>query len=92
MLRKISKLAKDYKNITCYLKIGACLITKYNNFKIAMRKILQQSQVTGGNPDVHMPNLFKTDIQIKELIGTTLTGFISTFDGDSGLQIEENGT
>ncbi|XP_072402475.1 uncharacterized protein [Diabrotica undecimpunctata] len=67
-------------------KTSLCLRTKYNNMKKNVKKKFAEEKnylrCTGGGPSINV-DISSTDNTIKEMLGDTVTGFVSNYDADS---------
>uniref|UniRef100_A0A6P7GY29 Regulatory protein zeste n=1 Tax=Diabrotica virgifera virgifera TaxID=50390 RepID=A0A6P7GY29_DIAVI len=80
------KIAKEYSSVMGCSKTSLCLRTKYNNMKKNVKKKFAEEKsylrCTGGGPSIKV-DISNTDNTIKEMLGDTVTGFVSKYDADS---------
>lgn len=80
------KIAYEFNGILGENKSASCLRTKFNNMKKQAKKKFADEKVytqgTGGGPPPKLIKVTDTENVIRDILGNTLTGYPSEFDGD----------
>lgn len=79
-------IAQEYSSLMGCSKTSITLRTKYNNMKKNVKKKFAEEKnylrCTGGGPAIKI-DISNTDNTIKEMLGDTVTGFVSKYDADT---------